>query len=326
MNIIMVSVIVPVYKVPEYLEKCVESIQNQTYNDLEIILVDDGSPDECPEMCDLLAQKDSRIHVVHQRNAGLSRARNTGLKESTGEYILYVDSDDYIKDDMIENLVSSIEQYKADIAISTYYLSSGDNVNALRLSGKMFFGKTEDMIEIIYSNGLWQAWAKLIKREVALQCPFVDGLIYEDYENTPRLLVHSNQIVVLMDGRYMYTIRDNSIMGERKKTTSIDFAKITNGTIKLYDQQKYKDCTKDYLLSFLLKQLVFNYHTTIQYDNDKDNEFLVESRKILNRYKKSWLSSKSIGIGRKMSYMTIIFFPGLYRRVYLTTHGEKNDE
>ena len=323
MNIIMVSVIVPVYKVPEYLGKCVESIRNQTYADLEIILVDDGSPDECPEMCDFLAQKDSRIRVVHQRNSGLSAARNAGLKESTGEYILYVDSDDYIKDDMIENLVVSIEQYKADVAISTYYLSSGDDINSLRLSGKLFYGKTEDMIEIIYSNGLWQAWAKLIKRDVALQCPFVDGLIYEDYENTPRLLTHSNQIVILMDGRYIYTIRDNSIMGERKKTTSVDFARITNDTIKLYDDQIYKDCTKDYLLSFLLKQLVFNYHTTIRYDNDKRNEFLIESRIILNRYKKKWLSSKSIGIGRKISYITIVFFPELYRRVYLASHGVK---
>ena len=319
----MVSVIVPVYKVPEYLEKCVESIRNQTYIDLEIILVDDGSPDECPEMCDSLAQKDSRIRVVHQRNSGLSAARNAGLKESTGEYILYVDSDDYIKNDMIENLVVSIEQYKADVAISTYSLSSGDDINSLRLSGKLFYGKTENMIEIIYSNGLWQAWAKLIKRDVALQCPFVDGLIYEDYENTPRLLTHSNQIVILMDGRYIYTIRDNSIMGKRKKTTSVDFARITNDTIKLYDAQKYKDSTKDYLLSFLLKQLVFNYHTTIRYDNDKRNKFLIESRNVLNRYKKKWLSNRSIGIGRKISYITILLFPGLYRRVYLASHGVK---
>ena len=319
----MVSVIVPVYKVPEYLEKCVESIRNQTYADLEIILVDDGSPDECPKICDSLAQKDSRIRIVHQRNLGLSAARNTGLKESTGEYILYVDSDDYIKTDMIENLVAFIERYKADVAISTYYLSSGDDINSLRLSGKLFNGKTEDMIEIIYSNGLWQAWAKLIKRDVALQCQFVDGLTYEDYENTPRLLIHSNQIVISMDGRYIYTIRNNSIMGERKKKTSVDFARITNDTIKLYNNQIYKDCTKDFLLSFLLKQLVFNYNTTIRYDKDKCNEFLIESRNILNHYKKKWLSSKSIGIGRKISYIAIVFFPGLYRRVYLASHGVK---
>ena len=105
----MVSVIVPVYKVPEYLDRCVESIRNQTYTDLEIILVDDGSPDDCPQMCDAYAKKDERIVVIHQSNGGLSAARNAGLKNCKGEYIIYVDSDDYIKDDMIETLVAGIE-------------------------------------------------------------------------------------------------------------------------------------------------------------------------------------------------------------------------
>ena len=176
----MVSVIVPVYKVPEYLDRCVESIRNQTYTDLEIILVDDGSPDDCPQMCDAYAKKDERIVVIHQSNGGLSAARNAGLKNCKGEYIIYVDSDDYIKDDMIETLVAGIENYDADIAISTYYLSVGEKQEALRLSGKVFVGKTEDMIEIIYSNGLWQSWAKLIKRDIALACPFIDRPIYED--------------------------------------------------------------------------------------------------------------------------------------------------
>lgn len=103
----MVSVIVPVYKVPEYLKRCVDSIRNQTYTDLEIILVDDGSPDECPAMCDAMAKEDKRIIVIHQKNGGLSAARNEGLNKSSGEYIIYIDSDDYIKNDMIEKLLSA---------------------------------------------------------------------------------------------------------------------------------------------------------------------------------------------------------------------------
>ena len=282
----MVSVIVPVYKEPEYLDRCVESIRNQTYTDLEIILVDDGSPDDCPQMCDAYAKKDERIVVIHQSNGGLSAARNAGLKNCKGEYIIYVDSDDYIKDDMIETLVAGIENYDADIAISTYYLSVGEKQEALRLSGKVFVGKTEDMIEIIYSNGLWQAWAKLIKRDIALSCPFIDRLIYEDYENTPRLLVHSSRIVVFMDGRYIYTVRNNSIMGERQKATSVDFARITKNTIELYNREPYRDNIKEFMLSFLFKQLIYNYHTTIRYDNSVNNEFLCESRKLLIQYRK----------------------------------------
>ena len=315
----MVSVIVPVYKVPEYLDRCVESIRNQTYTDLEIILVDDGSPDDCPQMCDAYAKKDERIVVIHQSNGGLSAARNAGLKNCKGEYIIYVDSDDYIKDDMIETLVAGIENYDADIAISTYYLSVGEKQEALRLSGKVFVGKTEDMIEIIYSNGLWQAWAKLIKRDIALACPFIDRLIYEDYENTPRLLVHSSRIVVFMDGRYIYTVRNNSIMGERQKATSVDFARITKNTIELYN----RDNIKEFMLSFLFKQLIYNYHTTIRYDNSVNNEFLCESRKLLIQYRKEWMSSKAIGRGRKISYALIAYFPRIYRVAYLASHREK---
>ena len=322
----MVSVIVPVYKVPEYLNRCIKSIRNQTYADLEIILVDDGSPDECPYICDNLAKEDKRIVVVHKKNGGLSDARNVGLKKSTGEYILYVDSDDYIQSDMIEMLVNSLEKFKADVAVSTYFLSSGDDKGSLRLSGEIFYGKTEEMIKTIYSNGLWQAWAKLIKREIALECPFIDKLIYEDYENTPRLLTHAERIVVLMDGRYIYTIRGNSIMGERKKATCVDFAKITKDTIELYEKQDYKKDVKEYMLSFLLKQLIFNYHTTIRYDSNKYNEFSCSARKILRQYKKKWLVNKSIGMVRKLSYTTIMYFPSLYRIMYLTAHMEKKHE
>ena len=319
----MVSVIVPVYKVPEYLKRCVDSIRNQTYTDLEIILVDDGSPDECPAMCDAMAKEDKRIIVIHQKNGGLSAARNEGLNKSSGEYIIYIDSDDYIKNDMIEKLLSAAEKFEADVAISTYFLSSGDDKESVRLSGKTFYGKTEEMIETVYDNGLWQAWAKLIKRDIAKQCPFVNRLIYEDYENTPRLLTYAKRIVILMDGRYIYTVRNDSIMGERKKATCIDFARITDSTIKLYEKQNYRECTKDYILSFLLKQLVYNYHITIRHDNNVNNEYLYEARKILRRYKRNWLISKSIGSGRKISYMTIIYFPKMYRMIYLASHREK---
>ena len=102
----LISVIVPVYKVEKYLNKCVQSIVNQTYKNLEIILVDDGSPDNCPEMCDEWAKKDSRIKVIHQENAGLAEARNSGISVATGEFFMFIDSDDYAEPDMIELLLN----------------------------------------------------------------------------------------------------------------------------------------------------------------------------------------------------------------------------
>lgn len=116
----LITVVVPIYKVEEYLDECVQSILNQTYHNLEIFLVDDGSPDRCGEMCDTYAEKDSRVKVIHQKNRGLSGARNSAIDIATGEYITFVDSDDYLKEDMIETLYQEVLQYNAEIATAAY--------------------------------------------------------------------------------------------------------------------------------------------------------------------------------------------------------------
>ena len=112
----LISIIIPIYKVEEYLDECISSVINQTYTKLEIILVDDGSPDSCPKMCDDWAKKDSRIRVIHKTNGGLSDARNAGIEVATGEYIAFVDSDDYIKPDMIAKLYAALCKEEADIS------------------------------------------------------------------------------------------------------------------------------------------------------------------------------------------------------------------
>ena len=113
-----ISVIVPVYKVEKYLNKCVDSIVNQTFTDIEIILVDDGSPDNSGKMCDDWSQKDRRIRVIHKENGGLSDARNRGIQESSGEYIIFIDSDDFIEPKMLEVLYNLATDHDADVAIS----------------------------------------------------------------------------------------------------------------------------------------------------------------------------------------------------------------
>ena len=118
----LISVIVPVYKVEQYLDECVQSIRNQTYTNLEIILVDDGSPDRCPEMCDEYARQDSRIKVIHKPNGGLSSARNAGLDIATGEYVGFVDSDDIVKPNMYETLLSAFEDEKTIFAVKCQYI------------------------------------------------------------------------------------------------------------------------------------------------------------------------------------------------------------
>ena len=113
----MISVIVPVYKTEEYLERCVNSILNQTYKDIELIIVDDGSPDKCPAICDTFAQMDERVKVIHKVNGGVSTARNAGLEIATGDYIAFVDSDDYIELDMYEKMISKAVEYDCDVVM-----------------------------------------------------------------------------------------------------------------------------------------------------------------------------------------------------------------
>ena len=118
----LISVVVPVYNVEKYIDKCINSIINQTYKNLEIILVDDGSPDNCGNICDEYAKKDNRIIVIHKENGGLSDARNTGIEVSKGKYITFIDSDDYISDNYVSFLYNLIIEYKADISIGKHYV------------------------------------------------------------------------------------------------------------------------------------------------------------------------------------------------------------
>ena len=116
----LVSIIVPIYNTEEYIDKCVESIINQTYKEIEIILIDDGSTDNSPILCDKWEEKDKRIHVIHLKNGGVSRARNIGLKNANGKYISFIDSDDYVESNFIEVMIEEFMKEKADIVISKF--------------------------------------------------------------------------------------------------------------------------------------------------------------------------------------------------------------
>lgn len=316
----LISIIIPVYKVEEYLNQCVRSVCSQTYSNLEIILVDDGSPDGCPQMCDQWANKDSRIKVIHQQNKGLSGARNSGLAQCKGEYVLYVDSDDTIDTDMVEHLYALIMKQNADIAMSTFRFPEEKNKHTKRISGEILSGNADEMLMVVAEYGLWQSWGKLIKREFAIKCPFCEKMIYEDYENTSRLFVNTHNVVISMDGRYAYTVRGNSIMGERQKVTSIDFAKITDQILTLYKNSTFSETCKKYMYRFLFKQLAYNYNTTIKYGENQGIEFLCFARETFKKHKNKWIKDSNIGIGRKVAYFYIAYFPMIYKIGYTATH------
>ena len=141
----LISIIIPVYNVEQYLKRCIDSILNQTYHNLEIILVDDGSPDNCPQLCDEFAIIDTRIKVLHKQNGGLSSARLAGFNVATGDYILFIDSDDYIEKNMVEELVTATAQTNSDMAVCGYYTQFGEQKkeNLLPYSTNVLQGKDE---------------------------------------------------------------------------------------------------------------------------------------------------------------------------------------
>ncbi len=217
----IISVIVPIYKVEKYLAKCVDSILVQTYSNLEIFLVDDGSPDNCGKMCDEYAQKDHRIKVIHKKNGGLADARNVAVDVATGEWIIFVDSDDYVEPNYVENLYNLTKKYGCKIACSRFryvFENSEENISM------------EESSEIDCCYDKWEALRKLFLQQnintggptkiyhrslftTGIRYPY--GLIYEDLPTTYLLLLQCDKIAYSSKRTYNYLMRLNSIEGTK---------------------------------------------------------------------------------------------------------------
>lgn len=173
----LISIVIPVYKVEKFLGRCVESVVNQTYKNLEIFLIDDGSPDNCPQICDEWAEKDSRIKVIHLENAGVANARNTALKQISGDYVGFVDGDDYVEPDMYQQLVELALKYNSDITFCSYQINDEDRgENTVSL-----IPKDEEMKCVIlgdYEYGV--LWNKLFKSSVVKGLEMPDLKYSED--------------------------------------------------------------------------------------------------------------------------------------------------
>lgn len=225
-----ISVIVPVYKVEKYLKRCVDSILAQTYTNFELILVDDGSPDTCPAMCDEFAMQDNRIRVVHKKNGGLSDARNAGIDIATGEYIAFVDSDDYIAVDMCEQLLESILKYNADVAFCNY----------LRVDEAHNIGTEREQVqpirdECLSQEQVWQellrpyggyyivAWNKLYHRKLFDSLRFPVGKQHEDEFVIHHVINQCNKIACVSKPLYFYVQRAGSIMAQQFSVKNMDY-------------------------------------------------------------------------------------------------------
>lgn len=278
----MISIIVPVYKSEKYLQKCIESIINQTYKDIEIILVDDGSPDNCSEICDSYAKKDKRIRVIHKQNGGLINARKSGLAIAQGEYIGFVDSDDWIEPEMYQLFADMIKRYSPDMVLSDfYYDNNGELANSEQLFDKEYYDKIA-LEKFIYPKMLFSGmyykfginpccWSKVYKKEIIKKnLPLVDGRIKmgEDAAFTYPCLLDSKSVATIKKPCYHY-IRNPESMTKSydenlKEIIFLPYERIKEKCHEAgIDLGKQQDYYLIYLANFLLRNEVVAKHFAV---------------------------------------------------------------
>lgn len=219
-----VSIIVPVYKVEGYLEKCLDSILGQTYTDLQVIVVDDGSPDRCGEICDAYAQKDSRVLSLHKHNGGVSSARNYGLKYVQGEYVTFCDSDDCYRPDWIEQLVNTMEETEADIAVGgfTFVYEDGTPPSGnSRVQGVWDLPSDQDVFKYCFEMVMtekhgWEIWDRMFRSELIRKhdIRFCEtcGNYAEDLGFVLACTLFAGRIASVDSCGYLYSVRGGSMM------------------------------------------------------------------------------------------------------------------
>ena len=224
----LISVIIPIYNVEKYLKRCVDGILNQTYTNLEVILVDDESPDNCAAICDAYADADERVVVIHQKNKGLSGARNAGIDIAKGEYLVFVDSDDYVTEDFIERLYDALISTGSDVAQCKWnYVKGGPIPDLEKDTGEVWsFSKAEMMSNLYIPDGAYYvvAWNKIYKKELFEGIRYPLGRIHEDEATTFRIYDRINRAAMIDSCMYGYFIGNDSITRGNFSKKRLDWA------------------------------------------------------------------------------------------------------
>ena len=310
-----ISVIVPVYNVEQYLERCVDSIINQTYKNLEIILVNDGSTDNSGQLCDELAKKDDRIRVVHKKNGGLSDARNVGIDEAEAELVGFIDSDDYIDEDMYEVLINNLKAANADLSMCGHY-DVYNNVPESQVSDKKTWElSTQEAIKMVMEAKILSVTAvnKLYKKSLFSELKFEIGKIAEDAFIMIKLLDKCNKIVATNEKKYYYVHRENSITTQK---FSLKFLNV----IEAYEQNK-EIIIKKYPELKEVAQMRMNWAYFYVLDRlllDKEyNDKKLENKLIsyLKDHSKGILTDSLFTKGRKIGFVALLLNRNLYRKI-----------
>lgn len=316
----LISIIVPIYNVEKYLNKCLDSLINQTYKNIEIILVDDGSTDRCPEICDQYIRKDNRIKVIHKKNGGLSSARNRGIKEAKGQYLLFIDSDDYIDINTCYELVKSLKKEEVDIIqFKKRTFIEGevlDNVyNANKCSSNYTVYNNKEAYDIYMNNGQFtrEAWDKLYARSLFDDIEYPEGRLAEDLATTYKLILKAKKLGFLDRELYYYLIRKDSIMGQKSIKLMEDACK---GHLEIYEYNKkcYKNHVKQSMTNYYNNLVKLYCRLSNEYKKE-NSERINEVEQTINLIKMKELNFKGKLVCILLRFNKKLFFKMIYNKI-----------
>ena len=294
----LISVIVPVYRVEAYLERCIQSVLYQTYTHFELLLIDDGSPDNCGKLCDQAAREDSRIHVIHQNNAGLSEARNSGLKICKGEFITFLDSDDFWHRDYLKIMFEKSQEYDADIVQCTYEVGNGNGFVQSYDWKPIVCNSYEALANFNYKVS---AWAKLYRKSIISGVFFPKGLKNEDDATYYRFAYNAKRIIIIPNCLYYYYQSPLSIMRGKSDFLKEDFIKIYDERIEFFKSLNEPLFVCQSHVRFALVLMLFYMACKSNPKNMNDHY------KLLKKFRSEYYYAKKNTIPIKLSVMFYIF-------------------
>jgi len=306
-----ISIIVPIYNVKKYIQQCVESLINQTYKNLEIILIDDGSTDGCGELCDEFGKKDQRIHVIHKQNGGLSDARNKGIDVASGDYIGFVDSDDWISHNMYEKMLSSLKSVNADIAVCGWVEEFLNN-SIEKCPPQKILDKNEALKELLENLLIADhACDKLYKTSLFKNIRYPVGKTYEDILTTYKLFNNANKVLYISDAFYHYRQRKGSIARSNfnlKKMEWLDAVKSLESDPIIELNDTFSSIIHDRIFHtkcFLLREMLLN----------TDDKYLKECMPFIDEFynelkSKKFHVIKSTKYSKSLKVMALLTFGG----------------
>lgn len=300
MNEDLISMIVPVYNAEKYIRRCIESIQNQTYSNFELILVNDGSKDDSLSLCRKMAAEDGRIIVLDRPNGGASAARNTGLEKMKGQYVVFVDSDDFVSPSYLENLYRAAKQGNYDIVQCTFESTSEPD----KMIDSVHY-KEADVTEITKVQALngrrykVTVWGKIYASHIFEHFRFQEGIIYEDDASYYIFVDKAKKLAVLNETLYFYYMSDNSVMRNNQKDKSTAFMRIYEDRIQYFTERKDQELLEGTYDRFCLVLMLTISGSIVYGNNVADREqFLV----MFKKYYLLTMKAKSVGVKDKAMF------------------------